>query len=114
MTKPSHEVVATVVEFVSPDPTSFIVVCSLIAVVWAIYQYRIIAQTTLDDFSMDRSAERASLKHGAGSTANQMEVVREVYQLIQEGARAFLHAEYTICLQFVVCFSILILVLIGW
>lgn len=108
-----HEIIEAV-EFIAPDPTLFILFCSFVAVVWAIYQYKIIAQTTLDDVVMDRSAERTSLKSGAGGSANQMEVVREVYQLIQEGAKAFIHAEYTICLQFVVAFSILILVLIGW
>jgi len=63
---------------------------------------------------MDRSAERSSLKSGTQSTARQMEVLREVYQCIQDGARSFLRAEYTICLQFVVAFSIMIVVLIGW
>ena len=62
---------------------------------------------------MDRSAERSALK-GTQSTASQMEVLREVYQCIQDGARSFLRAEYSICLQFVVAFSVMIIVLIGW
>lgn len=40
--------------------------------------------------------------------------MREVYEAINEGAVAFLHAEYEICARFVAFFAILILVLISW
>ncbi len=110
----SHAAAAVVAQFESPDPTVFIIFCAVFAMCWAAYNYKIIAQTTLDDNNLDRSAERASLKNGHQSNARQMEVLREVYQCIQDGARSFLRAEYTICFQFVVAFSVLILVLIGW
>lgn len=40
--------------------------------------------------------------------------MREVYEAINEGAVAFLEAEYEICYRFVAFFAILILILISW
>jgi hypothetical protein len=106
------------VQFIAPDPSSFIVGCSIISILWASYQYKIIAETTLDDCIIDSSthAERTALKDpGSGpSSARQLEVLKEVYEAVRLGANSFLKAEYTICLQFVVGFSGLILCLIGW
>jgi len=104
------------VAFGAPNPTSFIVGCSLVSIVWAGLQYRKIAETNLEDLLTNTSVhERSALKESSGpSTARQLEVLKEVYEAVRVGANSFLSAEYTICVQFVVGFSALIVCLIGW
>lgn len=111
----SHAAAAATASFVSPSPTFFILFCSLIAMAWAGYQFKIITQTTLDDLStIDMSSDRTYLKNGAAISTHSRELLKETYNNITEGAKSFLTAEYTICLQFVVAFSAVILVLISW
>eukprot|EP00605_Chrysophyceae_sp_TOSAG23-4_P001331 GSChrysophyteH1.ASY1.ANO1.1448.1 assembled CDS len=93
-------------EFEVPNPTLFILGCSVLSIFWAAYQYKIIAETSLDD-SMNDSTSHAE-------RTSQMEVLREVYEAVRTGANSFLRAEYSICLQFVLGFSVLIVCLIGW
>jgi inorganic pyrophosphatase len=47
-------------------------------------------------------------------TGRELESLKEVYFAISSGAEAFLRSEYTICLVFVVVFSIVIFTLISW
>ena len=104
------------VAFEAPDPTVFIVGCSVLSMVWAVLQYRKIAETNLEELITNNSIhERSALKESTGpSTARQLEVLKEVYEAVRVGANSFLRAEYTICVQFVVGFSALIVCLIGW
>jgi len=51
------------------------------------------------------------------STANTEETTSrlvEIYEAIYEGAESFLRAEYTMCIQFVVVFAVIIFVLVSW
>ena len=109
--------------FVSPSPTPFILATALSGCVWAYYQYTIIAQTKVNDLELTDSSlhggrENARLK-GIGSgvgvvTVRNLELMKDVYERIEEGAEAFLSAEYEICFRFCIAFSLMILVLISW
>jgi len=91
------------------DPSTYVIVCTLIALVWAIIQFVIISYTKVG-YSGD---ERSSLK-GKNSARREVELLREVYEAISLGAEAFLRAEYSICAVFVVIFAIVIFLLISW
>lgn len=93
--------------------TIFIVACSLLAIVWAAFQFSQIAETKLESahFSDETTAlNRPSHK----SAAKQLEIITEIYEAISTGAEAFLYAEYRICAMFVAAFGVLIYVLIAW
>lgn len=97
------------------DPTNFIVVCTVIALVWATVQFLIIAVTKINQLSYTRGdEERASLNQHGPSSSKQMELLREVHQAITSGAEAFLRAEYTYCVIFEAVFGVVIFVLISW
>ena len=100
--------------FSAPDPGFFILTTCLIALAWAGYNFKVIEATNLNDLLVDQSSDRTGLKSGKMATESQMKLLREVYEYVRSGAGAFLLAEYSICLQFVVVFSALILCLIGW
>lgn len=100
--------------FESPDPSLFIVATGVIALAWAGFNFNVISGISLDDVKrMDQSNDRTALSTHVATEA-QMAQVREVYEAVKTGANAFLRAEYTICLQFVVLFGLLIFVLISW
>ena len=100
--------------FLAPDPGIFILSTCVVALAWAGYNFKVIEATSLSDVLVDQSSDRTGLKSGKMATESQMKLLREVYEYVRSGAGAFLLAEYSICLQFVVVFSALILCLIGW
>jgi len=105
--------------FVSPSPTPFILASAISGCLWAYYQYTIIDQTKVGDLELDSShggKENARLQRGTVGqvTARNLDLMKEVYELIEQGAVDFLYAEYEICFKFVVFFSLMILVLISW
>jgi H+-translocating diphosphatase len=107
---PHAHTVAPVVVGAVPDPTTFIIFCALLALVWAALQFSIITQVKLESPST-RIEERANLNP---KSQRQLELLRMVYGAISEGAEAFLRAEYSICAYFVVAFSVVIFVLVSW
>ena len=100
--------------FSAPDPGFFILTTCMVALAWAGYNFKVIEATSLNDVLVDQSSDRTGLKSGKMATESQMKLLREVYEYVRSGAGAFLLAEYTICLQFVIVFSALIVCLIGW
>lgn len=93
-----------------PDPSTFIVTASVIALGWAFWQFIIISHTSLDETT---EHEKQSL-HASQRTNRQQKLLLLVYGAISEGAEAFLRAEYTICAYFVICFGAIIFTLISW
>jgi inorganic pyrophosphatase len=93
------------------DPSTFIISCSIISLIWAYIQFSIVAQTKLVE--MPKEEERAALK-GGKSAKKELALLKEVYEAISTGAEAFLYAEYSICAIFVVAFSIIIFTFITW
>jgi len=96
-----------------PDPTNFILTTSVIGLVWAAYNFYVITLTTLEK-SGSRPEERQTLTGASKSTEKQLRLLNEVYTAITLGAEAFLYAEYSICLYFVIAFSVVIFALVSW
>ena len=114
--------VLAIMSFASPSPTPFVLGTAITACVWAYYQFTIIDQTKVGDLELSDSShggkENARLKGGMSTvglvTARNLDLMKEVYELIEQGAVDFLYAEYEICFRFVVFFALMILVLISW
>jgi len=84
---------------------------ALLALVWALLQFTIIARIPVVSQAIGEGSSLVT------STANEEETTArlvEIYTAIYEGAESFLRAEYSMCLQFVVVFSIIIFVLVSW
>lgn len=65
--------------------------------------------------SHTRSSESQPLTSGGGQgDAQTTQRLQEIYQAIYEGAESFLRAEYAVCFWFIIIFSVIILVLVGW
>eukprot|EP01035_Chromulina_nebulosa_P017235 gene17235-22761_t len=94
------------------NPTSFIIICSLISLGFALYQFIIIASTKIEN-SPDVE-ERSSLNRPEALTRKQLSDLKEVYEAISTGADAFLRAEYSICAVFIGVFALVIFALISW
>lgn len=92
--------------------SAFIIVCAAVALLWAFFQFSIIARTTVN--SNEGNDETSMLNKPLSNSGKQTKLLREVYEAISTGAEAFLRAEYSICAIFVFFFSFLIFGLISW
>jgi len=93
-----------------PDPSVFIVVCSLISLAWAYSQYTVISLTKFEE----SSAINEEKNHLNPKSGRQLKLLHLVHDAISEGAEAFLRAEYTICAYFIVVFGFIVFALISW
>jgi inorganic pyrophosphatase len=89
--------------------TGFIIGASIIALVWAALQFLIISRIPVKSAE---NPEATSLMGNKGSEATKR--LNEIYEAIYEGAESFLRAEYTVCIYFMIVFSIIVLSLIWW
>ena len=90
--------------------TSIIVGSALIALVWALLQFLVIARIPVRSES---GGESSALVSGSNDEATTRRLV-EIYEAIYEGAESFLQAEYTVCAYFIVAFTAIIFVLVSW
>lgn len=93
------------------DPSVFVLVCSIVGLIWAALQFGIISNTKLDQLPADE--EKSALK-GRTSNKKETQLLNETYQAIADGAEAFLRAEYSICGAFIAVFAVAIFGLISW
>ncbi|KAK3284714.1 hypothetical protein CYMTET_7650 [Cymbomonas tetramitiformis] len=101
-----------------------IVVCGVIGLLFAYFLYTKVAAISLVKDSYESAGEGFVLEGlvGAESGTSMKECfqkLRQIYRNIEEGAKAFLYAEYRMCLLFVVTFGLFVLVLVshvdgGW
>uniref|UniRef100_A0A7S4WEQ3 H(+)-exporting diphosphatase n=1 Tax=Ditylum brightwellii TaxID=49249 RepID=A0A7S4WEQ3_9STRA len=96
---------------VSLDATSVIFGSGIIALVWALIQYSLVAKIPVQ--SNSGVGESAGLVSGSDNEATTRRLI-EIYEAIYEGAESFLRAEYTICAYFVVVFGAIIFALVSW
>ncbi|KAJ8598593.1 hypothetical protein CTAYLR_001682 [Chrysophaeum taylorii] len=82
---------------------TFICVSALIGLAWALLNFAIIQKTTLKGGGGPSSALQG-LVGGLGK-------VEGIHATIELGAKSFLKAEYSICVAFLLCFAVLLLVL---
>ena len=109
---------------ISEDAThAFILVIGIFAIVWAVINYVIIAQTPVQsvgggeldgEFTGAKSLMDAEHGDGAADRAKQTALLVEIYEAIRVGARAFLFAEYQICGIFCLLFGSVVLGLVSW
>ncbi|KAG5180782.1 inorganic pyrophosphatase [Tribonema minus] len=88
------------------DATSLIIGSVAIGLVWAASQFVLI-----NNIKLVSSGEERGLT--SGNDGVQTAKLREIYQAIKDGADAFLNAEYTICLVFIIVFGAAVFFLIS-
>jgi inorganic pyrophosphatase len=91
--------------------TGIIFIAGAVGCLWALSQFYIISKIKVQ--SAAQSSESTGLVSGANDEATTRRLV-EIYEAIYEGAESFLRAEYTVCFWFIICFSIVVLVLVMW
>ena len=82
------------------DPTSIIIGCATVGIIWALVQFLIISKTSIEGAGYyGADEERTGLKNENRTTptAKELRLLKETYEAISTGAEAFLRAEYTIC-----------------
>ena len=94
------------------ETSKFIVGCSVVALVWAAWQFWILTGTKID-MPHTGDEEKTSLSQ-THTTIRQLRLLKEVHNAISTGAEAFLRAEYGYCGAFIFVFAIVIYSLISW
>ena len=97
--------------FMAPDPGYFILSTCVVALAWAGYNFKVLGHI-FGPHSLISLLTARGLRRVRPQRDRWPFFVRSMNT--SGWAEAFLMAEYTICLQFVVVFSALIVCLIGW
>uniref|UniRef100_A0A7S2RKF2 H(+)-exporting diphosphatase n=1 Tax=Eucampia antarctica TaxID=49252 RepID=A0A7S2RKF2_9STRA len=84
---------------------------AILGLVWALLQFMIIARIPVVS---QQIGEGSCLKMKTQNIADTTNRLVEIYTAIYEGAESFLRAEYTVCLYFIIAFSVIILLLVSW
>jgi len=92
--------------------TTVIVGAALLALLWALLQFLIVARIPVRS-NEEGVSDATSLVRGDKEAATTARLI-EIYEAIFEGAESFLRAEYSVCAVFVTVFSIIIFGLISW
>jgi len=87
---------------------ALIFICAFIGLAWALFNYFLISKIKIDG-----SNEGSPLAHHDNECLTKHPRLIEVYEAISEGARAFLHAEYTIVSIFMAIFAVVIFILVS-
>ena len=100
-----------VFQYLQTGASGLIFISGIIALLWALIQFRIIAKIPVR--SIGATGEEEGLVSGADHEHATVRL-NEIYTAIYEGAESFLRAEYTVCFYFVIAFAALIFVLVSW
>jgi len=93
---------------------AMILLSATVAIVWAYINFCFVKRVTISGAFSDTGESSALLGDGDGRSASEIVArLTEIYEAIYEGAESFLTAEYRVCTQFVVAFTILVFILIG-
>jgi len=93
------------------SPTVVIFGCAIVALLWALLQFLIIARIKVESTPANEGS--ALVDSSANDEATTARLI-EIYEAIFHGAESFLRAEYTVCAIFVAVFSVVIFCLIGY
>jgi len=94
------------------DAGTMVVVTSLIGILFAAFQFLQISKIKVEPSSAGTSLSTFKRMTGEeGVESSTEEKVFEIYNDIRNGAKAFLFAEYTVCLVFLVVFGFIVLML---
>ena len=84
----------------------FIFFCSGLGAVFALMNFYIIQQTKINP-----GAGFVNPNSPLNAVTAELKKVEDIHATIELGAKAFLRAEYTICVQFLLAFSVVLLIL---
>ncbi|CAM9452584.1 unnamed protein product [Discosporangium mesarthrocarpum] len=87
--------------------TTLIIIGGVLALVFAFFQFVLIDRIKL------QSGDEDTTSLTSGITSARTQRLKEIYEAIRDGADAFLSAEYTICLLFVVLFGAVVFFLVS-
>jgi len=93
------------------DASVIIVVAGITGLLFALYQYSLIAQIKIQ---ANTGTAKDSLVNSTNDNVEYTKKLTEIHAAIADGANAFLFAEYRICAVFLVIFAIIVLCLISW
>jgi len=83
----------------------------IIGIVFAFYQFMLISKIKVEPGAAGTSLQTFKRMTGEeGNEASQEEKVYEIYTQIREGAKAFLFAEYSVCIVFIIVFGMIVAV----
>jgi H+-translocating diphosphatase len=98
---------------VSDDDTSkVILIISIAAIFWAIFNYSLISMTSVETNQLASPSSHGCLSEV--DSEKQTALLIEIYEAIRAGANAFLLAEYRICAIFCLFFFAIIVGLVSW
>jgi len=83
---------------------------AILALVWALLQFLIIAKIPVQSQNFGEGSSLTSNTNEEEATKR----LNEIYEAIYEGAESFLRAEYAVCGYFIVIFAAIIFVLVSW
>jgi len=96
---------------VQVSATLIIAVAGGVGLLWAYIQFFLISRIPIES---NASGSETDPLVSNGTDSEKTARLKEIYEAIYEGAESFLRAEYRVCFWFIMCFSILILVLVSW
>ena len=89
--------------------TGIIIGAAILGLLWAFLQFLIISRIPIKSASGDET----SLVNGGNSDETTSRLI-EIYEAIYVGAESFLRAEYSVCTIFILVFSAIVFILVGW
>jgi len=104
--------------------SALVIVCALIGILFGIYQFFVVkaielpqsaqeAQTRIDEANDGGQSSLVSTADGGNDDVNweMFKQLNEIYGFVNEGASAFLAAQYTLCLKFTFVFAFVVFLL---
>ena len=85
--------------------STVIFTCGLVGILFACFLFYTVSQITLESSTEGEDAGQVQ------ASKDSDEELKEIYEIIREGAQSFLWAEYQICFIFIAVFGLLVLVL---
>jgi len=96
-------------------PSALIFTTVVLGLVFAFIQFSCVAKIKIIGNSGSNSNEEALLPASENPAATDVETrMVEIYNLIRTGAKAFLRAEYFICLGFIAIFGLIVFILVSY
>merc|ERR1712028_137004 len=88
--------------------TLIIVIASIVGMLFAVYQYMQVAAVSLEKPTGDASESLMAMEQ------DKYDELKKIYELVRDGANAFLKAEYILCFIFIAVFGLVVLILTAF
>merc|ERR1712028_265315 len=84
------------------------VIASIVGMLFAVYQYMQVAAVSLEKPTGDASESLMAMEQ------DKYDELKKIYELVRDGANAFLKAEYILCFIFIAVFGLVVLILTAF